>query len=219
METNKNFVISYVDDVKKYGATKALIIGLVKGWCKTNKNKKGYVHDGFSWSGHISIEELSENTGLKLDTAATNLKWLVDNGVLIKGNYNKVRYDRTGWYRPNPEIPDSHLGLNQICISGKTLNAFSVKPDIDLGLNPITIPNIQLNIRPKTQLLNIQPKIQKNNLIEVIDIIWIKFEKELANIIQSKVEGGMLTSKQKDVLNERKEYIFKTLPILEEYIN
>jgi DNA-binding MarR family transcriptional regulator len=71
-------------------------------------------------------------------------------------------------------------------------------------------------------LENVLDKFKNTSLRHKEDILNTanaKFETELFNIIESKVEGYPLTLKQKNIFNERKEYIFKTLPILEEYIN
>lgn len=101
METKNQFTMIYTDDVKQYGLIRAAIIGKIKKWCDSNAKAKRYNFDGFHWSGHITVNEIADQIGLPFETVKKNLKWLIDNNVIIKANYNKFKYDRTNWYRPN----------------------------------------------------------------------------------------------------------------------
>ena len=207
-----NFVITHIDDVKRYGPIRALIIGVVKSWCKTNHNKKGYVHDGHSWSGHITIDEFSELTGLKKDAVATNLKWLVDNNIVIKGVYNKKKFDRTGWYRFNPALPEMHLGSNGICISGETLNGNRVIPEMEIGSNPMTIPTIQPIIQsisqPTTQpIIPVElTKFEKEQLLLVLDNI--NAPDRVLSLVRTLITdgAGYLTSRNRELILQNRIY-------------
>ncbi len=96
-------------DVKKYGIYPALIIGRIRHWCYYNKKSNAHFHDGYHWSGYLSARELSEQTGVPEKTIDKHLRDLVTKQILFKANYNKKSYDRTGWYRinPNPPIEDT----------------------------------------------------------------------------------------------------------------
>jgi hypothetical protein len=95
-----NFGTYLPQDINLYGPSRGIILGRIKSWCHYNKKKKQHLHDGEYWSGHITQQEFVEQTGLDIQTIKRGLKWLLDNGIIEKGNFNKLGFDRTGWYRP-----------------------------------------------------------------------------------------------------------------------
>jgi hypothetical protein len=105
METNKNeFYSISVADTKKYGIVAAAIIGRVRFWCEYNKKNKikDRFHDGEWWSGFMNQEAFALQLGIPVKTIEKHLPKLIKNGILIKDNFNKRKYDRTSWYRVNP---------------------------------------------------------------------------------------------------------------------
>jgi hypothetical protein len=108
METNKNeyYVVS-VEDTIKYGIIKAAIIGRVRWWCQYNKDNKvkDRFHNGEWWSGFMSPKVFAEQLGLPETTIKNNLVSLTNNQILIKDKFNKKGFDKTNWYRINPNPP------------------------------------------------------------------------------------------------------------------
>lgn len=83
---------------KKYGVNCAVILQNLYFWIEKNKANNKHFYDGNYWTynskkafGKI-FGYLSER---QIDYA---LKKLIDDGVIITGNYNAVAYDRTLWY-------------------------------------------------------------------------------------------------------------------------
>jgi DNA-binding transcriptional ArsR family regulator len=148
-----NYVITYVEDTKKYGPVKSLIIGVVKNWCNINKDKKGYVYEGYSWSGHITAKEMSEQTGMSIRTVEKNLKQLIDDKILIAGNFNKYKNDRTYWYRPNTLIADMQIPLERISKYPDSVSANTLIADMQIPLERIPLPNNPPINQPKNQKL------------------------------------------------------------------
>lgn len=82
----------------KYGMVEATILNHLKYWIQKNaENNKNY-HEGRYWTFH-SIQAFCKLfpylTAKKIRNA---IKKLENAKVLIKGNFNKVKYDRTTWY-------------------------------------------------------------------------------------------------------------------------
>jgi hypothetical protein len=171
MKKEKQFTMVYVEDVKQYGLIRATILGKIKGWCETNKKAKRYEYDGFYWSGHITIDEMVELTGLPLETIKKNLKWLLDNNVVIKGNYNTNKYDRTGWYRPNPSIPTGiiqHSSQEHSYLPDRN-NGKGMTGTMEEVLEEQTIPNIPTNIQTNIPKPTIPTNIPETNIPSVED--------------------------------------------------
>jgi len=95
----KDWVHSFcVDDAIKYGVHEAILLYNLKFWIAKNRANGKNFHDGRTWTYNSQkafaklFPYLSE---AKIQRALAKLAKL---GVILKGNYNKMRYDRTTWY-------------------------------------------------------------------------------------------------------------------------
>lgn len=173
METNKNeFYVVSVEDTIKYGIIKAAIIGRIRHWCQYNEknNIQDRHHIDYWWSGFMSSKVLAEQLGMKQKTIEDNLSILLKNGVLIKGCFNKKKYDRTGWYRinPNPPIQET-LSCNpgngntviQETLPRNTGNGFTEIQEMDLLKKGKPIPvNLTINQNDKkTVSISVNPPV------------------------------------------------------------
>lgn len=81
-----------------YDVNIALFIDSVKFWTFNNLANKRNIYDGFCWT-YNTLEAFQATfpfwTKRQLETIINNA---VEAGLLMKGNYNKNRYDRTCWY-------------------------------------------------------------------------------------------------------------------------
>jgi hypothetical protein len=101
-KTKRIYTNVHSDYVRKYNASVALVLCKIEDWCDSHKKKKNKQIDGNYWSGYLSIPAISEQTGLNERTVRRNLKFLIDNNIIQKGNFNQKSYDKTGWYRLLP---------------------------------------------------------------------------------------------------------------------
>lgn len=121
---------------KKYGVQPAIILNHLYWWVEKNKANKVHFYDGYYWtynSKSAFAEIFPYMNARQIDYA---LKKLIDNGLVITGNYNKSAYDRTLWYA----ITKMGYSILQNCEMEETKlqngNNKNVKP----------IPNINTNI-------------------------------------------------------------------------
>lgn len=89
-----------VEDAMQYGVEKAIILSNIRFWLNNNKNKDLSVvkHDGYYWMYNTAKDMSNVLPYFTQSKVQRLLKQLEDDGVLIVGNYNKVKYDRTKWY-------------------------------------------------------------------------------------------------------------------------
>lgn len=87
-----------VDIAKEYGILEAILLQNIWFWIEKNKANNMHFYDGKYWT-YNSIKAFAEifpyATERQIRTA---LDKLIDNGILEKGNYNKVGFDKTLWY-------------------------------------------------------------------------------------------------------------------------
>lgn len=83
---------------KQFGVFGALIIGHFQFWIKLNKNKGSNHKENRTWTYQTqkSIQEQFSYWGL--ETVKYTIEKLVKDGVLIRKNFNKKKFDKTWWY-------------------------------------------------------------------------------------------------------------------------
>lgn len=89
-----------IEDAMKYGVEKAVVLANIKFWLNNNKTKElsTVKHDGYYWMYNTAKDMSNVLPYFTQSKIQRLLKQLEDDGVLIVGNYNKVKYDRTKWY-------------------------------------------------------------------------------------------------------------------------
>lgn len=90
-------------DATKYGINEAIILFKVRNflsWAKSQKSKK-HCHQGRWWtySSYAGWQELMPYFSHRQIRYA--IQNLIKKGVLLTGNFNKKRYDKTTWYSVN----------------------------------------------------------------------------------------------------------------------
>jgi hypothetical protein len=81
-----------------YGINTAIFVQQLSQWTFLNLVNKHNIHDGLCWSFNTleAYEDIFPYwTRRQLETVISNA---VKDGLVIKGNYNKHKYDRTCWY-------------------------------------------------------------------------------------------------------------------------
>ena len=73
----------------------AIILQQIHYWLVKNMNIK----DGYSWIYNSAKDWNKQFKWLSEPTLKRKFKSLEDKGLLITGNYNKAKFDRTKWYR------------------------------------------------------------------------------------------------------------------------
>jgi len=88
-----------VDHAAEYGIEEAILIHHFRHWIAINKRMGKNFIDGRTWS-YQTQEYLLANFFYHKNRHKVSrlLKSLIDQGVLLKGNYNKSGYDRTTWF-------------------------------------------------------------------------------------------------------------------------
>lgn len=114
-----------VEDAMKYGVEKAVVLSNIRFWLNNNKSKdlSTVKHDGYYWMYNTAKDMSNVLPYFTQSKVQRLLKQLEDDGVLIVGNYNKVKYDRTKWYtlseftydeNCSTQTPELNIGNEQI---------------------------------------------------------------------------------------------------------
>ncbi len=120
-----------------YGVNCAVILQNIYFWIKKNEANRENFYDGYYWT-YNSTKALKELfpylSQRQIETALAKLK---EEGIIITGNYNPVKYDRTLWYAITEKGKSIlHTGEMDFTQKGNGFNP-QVKPipDINTDIN------------------------------------------------------------------------------------
>lgn len=151
-----------VDIATKYGIPSAVMLQNIYYWVTHAKANGENCFDGNYWtrnSKRAFAELFPYMTERQIDTA---LKKLIDDGIIITGNYNKFPWDRSLWYaitekgfnvmiKSKTEATESGTSIRQKC----EMDATTLSNGRDTVVEPI--PNINININRDINDNNIYP--------------------------------------------------------------
>ena len=87
-----------IDVAKEYGVNEAILIANLQFWIRKNRANDKNFYDGRYWT-YNSIKAWQELFPFWTEkTIRTIINHLIEKGVIITGNYNQSKYDRTLWY-------------------------------------------------------------------------------------------------------------------------
>lgn len=112
---NDTYFTIYNSDLKLIkDPVKKVLYSKIKNWIYRNedKNKKSHFKNG-NWWTYGTYEYWAEECGLEIGTVGIHLRQLVESGILITDNHNRMKSDKTYWYRlaTNEEIKQINFRL------------------------------------------------------------------------------------------------------------
>jgi len=141
-----------IEVAKEYGIEEAVILNNLYFWIEKNRANGQHFYDGYYWT-YNSVKAFNElfpyMSAKKIRNA---LNHLIEEGILITGNYNKSAYDRTLWY-----------ALTQkgkcICLNGQ-MEMTKKENGNDQKGEPIPYINTDINSDSNTYI-GVKPKAPK----------------------------------------------------------
>ena len=95
-----------IEVAKKLGIVEAVLLQNIQFWIEKNKANNKHFYKGKYWT-YNSAKAFSELFGYLSDRQISRaLKNLVDDGYLIKDNFNTNPFDRTSWYALSDKFYD-----------------------------------------------------------------------------------------------------------------
>jgi len=86
------------DIAQQYGVDEAIMVRSFQYWIEMNASKNRNRHDDKTWT-YNTISELKKGFSFWSEKQVGRIvKSLISQGILVVGNYNAHRYDRTTWY-------------------------------------------------------------------------------------------------------------------------
>lgn len=116
---------------QEYGVNAAVILQHIAFWVEKNEANNRNFHDGYYWTYNSIAAMQKLFPYLSKNQITTAIDKLIKAEVIISGNYNEMRYDRTLWYaltekgkelilKGQVEKIRNALSKNQKCIDEKS---------------------------------------------------------------------------------------------------
>ena len=176
-----------VEIATKFGLEEAILFQHIQYWVEKNKANEKNFYNGRYWTYNSTKAFEKMFPYMTQRTIARKLQNLIDKGLILTGNYNENKYDRTLWYSltdyaesilPRSQINDTEMTNG----NDKMANAFD-KMANGSDQNGKPIPNNKPNIKT-----NIKERMNERNY---------------ATIINSQIEDGELESTLYEFLKMR----------------
>ena len=140
-------IVVPVELAKAVGLNEAIILQQVHYWCTQNKRLQQNKREGYYWT-YNSIRQWQEQFPFWSEsTIRRTIIALEKDRLLITGNFNRMKMDRTKWYRVNMEELENRLGIEteekkQLRQIGRTY----IEACQNLGADPEVTPELEEDI-------------------------------------------------------------------------
>jgi len=85
-------------DAAQYGLIEAVMLNNFRFWIAHNVANKCHAHDGRTWTYNSTKAFQELFSYLSINQIRRCLDSLIEQGVLVRGNYNASAYDKTSWF-------------------------------------------------------------------------------------------------------------------------
>jgi hypothetical protein len=93
-----------VEIAKRFGVNSAIILNHLFFWIEKNKANNTHYYDGNYWTRNTEKAFTEIFPYLTKKQIRYALEKLIKEGVVVTGNYNQKKYDRTLWYAIKPNV-------------------------------------------------------------------------------------------------------------------
>lgn len=189
---NYNFDIAIAQEL---GVSAAIVVQNLQFWIKKNEANDKHFHDGRYWTFN-SIKAWKDLFPFWSDRQIRKiLDDLISKGIIIKGNYNELKYDRTLWYA----FTDYGISILHNCqmkvpdLSNRSDKNVEPIPDINTDINT-DVNTDRESTRKDTEIeLSGKPeKVELNNVVEEFNQVVSRLPKVTA-----------LTTKRRNTIQQR----------------
>lgn len=185
-----------IDIATEYGVNAAIILNHIYFWTSKNEANDQNYHDGYYWTYNSIKAFQTLFPYMSIQAIRTALNKLIDKGLIITGNYNDMKYDRTLWYALS-EKGKSICVKNEIHLL-KTTNGIvtSNKPIPDINTD-INTDNIKKESKPKNGYDVIINEYTMNNELKEAIFEFIKMRKLIKKPVTDRALKGIFNKLDK----------------------
>lgn len=194
-----------IDVAEKLGVNAAIVVQNLQFWIKKNEANNKHFYDDRYWTFN-SIKAWKDLFPFWSDRQIRKiLDDLIGKGIIIKGNYNELKYDRTLWYA----FTDYGISILHNCqmkvtdLSNRSDKKVEPIPDINTDIN--TDVNTDRESIPEMTEIEItgECEIKATEVIKTSKIDLNDIVAEFNKVVVRLPRVTMLTEKRRKLINAR----------------
>lgn len=101
---------------RQIGLNEAIVLQQIHYWVKLNEKAGRNLKDGFFWTYNTHKDWQEQFPWWSIMTIRRTIKSLENQGLLVTGTFNKLRQDKTKWYRVNEDLL---VTMNSPCVQNE----------------------------------------------------------------------------------------------------
>jgi len=144
------------DLAKVIGLNEAIVIQQIHYWIEINKSKNINFYEDKHWTYNTMVQWQEEFPFWSIETVKRTFKKLRDKNLLLIGNFNKLKIDRTLWYTINYSELEKIMGITN------RQNALCQNETMEKHKKTQPIPKISTEINKN---INNKSISQSNNIV------------------------------------------------------
>ena len=202
MEHHFNIVIA-----KNFGVDEAIMIHNLYFWISKNEANEKHFYDGEYWT-YNSMEAFTKLFPYWSKRQVERiLNSLIEKGLIIKGNYNQIAYDRTSWYSITQIVKCIYANGEMDVTEWLNGNHQTVTPipDSNTDSKPISKPSIDFD-----SLLVLIKEKTKREFVPITDKVKRKYLSRLKEGYTKKHISIAIKNAVKDEYHISKNYRYLT---------
>ena len=114
-EIKETFYSFNINLAREVGVERSVILSNICYWTQHNQKNETNFHNERYWTFNSSTAYQKMYPFWSIDKIKRMLKSLVDEGYLITGCFNELKFDRTLWYSPSDHVVDLYNSTVQNC--------------------------------------------------------------------------------------------------------
>ena len=202
-----------IEIAKEYGITEAILLNNIYFWIEKNKANNQNFYDEHYWtynSKKAFTELFPYLTERQIEYA---LKKLVNEGLIITGNYNKSAYDRTLWYAITKKGYSilQNCGMETTKLLNRTHEIVEPIPDINTDINTDNINTSKSDDVGRENPPSDESSEKEAGIIDNFETLWKLYPKkegknQAYNHYRAWLKGRKFAGKTKKLTREQMWY-------------
>ena len=154
------------------GVNAALIFNKIQHYVEYHRNEKTNFHDDLHWSYNTHegfVKQFPYYTKRQIRTAIDKL---IEHKLIVKGNYNKFKNDKTLWYSIHPEIGLTLKSHQESWTDFEVTSSYDFKVTSTYDLNDTPLPIKTSKDQYSNKEFELESEKRTSNPDEVFDKLW-----------------------------------------------
>ena len=215
----------------KIGLNESIVLQQIHYWNQINKKSNTNLRDGYYWAFNSYEQWQIQFPFWSVMTIRRTITKLEKMNLIVVGNYNRLKLDRTKWYRINYKVLDNLD--NTPCVQNEQTSSSKRTNQVSKKNRPLPETNSEINLEEEETTQEVESNINilntykdciskdiSNKELEILNELQHKVGKEILNkaIIIANMKNGKNLGYIQTVIDDWIKKGFTTLEQVDTYL-